>query len=69
MDPQFNKPKGFGEILDHTFRLSKKRFKDFFLIFLILVGPVYLLDALLQLLGGTNFFREIDGGEAGLSRF
>ena len=62
MDPQFNKPKGFGEILDHTFRLSKKRFKDFFLIFLILVGPVYLLDALLQLLGGTNFFREIDGG-------
>ncbi|WP_064094268.1 hypothetical protein [Rossellomorea aquimaris] len=57
MNEQFSRPKGFGEILDHTFRLSKNRFKDFFLIYLILVGPVYLLQGLIQLAAGTSFFR------------
>ena len=63
MNTKFNKPKTFGEILDHTFSLSKNRFTDFFMILLILMGPVYLLQAVIQLLSGTSFFRELGGGE------
>lgn len=63
MNTKFSKPKGFGEILDHTFRLSKNRFKDFFLIFLILLGPVYLLQALIELAAGISFFRTVGTGE------
>nr|WP_263432846.1 hypothetical protein [Metabacillus rhizolycopersici] len=59
---QFNKPKGFGEILDYTFRLSKNRFSDFFLIFLFLIGPLYLLEAIILLISGTSFFRETGTG-------
>ncbi|BCB02386.1 hypothetical protein [Bacillus sp. KH172YL63] len=66
MNAQFSKPKGFGEILDHTFRLSKNHFKDFFLVFLILLGPVYLLQALIELAAGVSFFRSIGGGETWL---
>ncbi|WNS77470.1 hypothetical protein RRV45_10940 [Bacillus sp. DTU_2020_1000418_1_SI_GHA_SEK_038] len=62
MNAKFNKPKGFSEILDHTFSLSKNRFKDFFMILLILMGPVYLLQAIIQLLSGVNFFRELGSG-------
>lgn len=58
----FSKPKGIGEILDHTFSLSKGRFKDFFIIFLILFGPIYLIEAIIQLAAGTSFFREVGGG-------
>ncbi|WP_066398744.1 hypothetical protein [Neobacillus mesonae] len=62
MDSRFSKPKGFGEILDLTFSLSKKRFKDFFMIFLILLGPIYLVEAIIQLISGTSFFREVGTG-------
>jgi hypothetical protein len=58
MNTQFNKPKGFGEILDTTFRLSKSRFSDFFLIFLLLIGPLYVLEAIVLLISGTNFISE-----------
>ncbi|KPL60547.1 hypothetical protein [Rossellomorea vietnamensis] len=63
MNAQFSKPKRFGEILDHTFRLSKNHFKDFFLIVLILLGPVYLLQALIELASGVSFFRTTGSGE------
>ncbi|APH03996.1 hypothetical protein [Bacillus weihaiensis] len=62
MNNQFNTPKGFGQILDHTFRLSKNRFSDFFLILLILIGPIYVIQAVIQLLSGVNFFRETGVG-------
>ncbi|WP_223590306.1 hypothetical protein [Neobacillus bataviensis] len=62
MDSKFTKPKGFGEILDHTFNLCKKHFKEFFLILLILMGPVYLIQAILQLMSGTSFFRQVGTG-------
>ncbi|WP_313770595.1 hypothetical protein [Bacillus sp. S/N-304-OC-R1] len=58
----FNKPKGFSQILDHTFSLSKNRFKEFFMILLILMGPIYLLQALIQLLSGVSFFQELGSG-------
>ncbi|NHC43184.1 hypothetical protein G6549_25185 [Bacillus sp. MM2020_1] len=63
MDKKFTTPKGFGEILDHTFQITKNRFKDFFMILLIFMGPVYLLQAILQLCSGTSFFREVGSGE------
>ncbi|MFO1443823.1 hypothetical protein KDN24_11510 [Bacillus sp. Bva_UNVM-123] len=63
MDTKFNKPKRFGEILDHTFSLSKNRFSDFFLILLIFMGPVYLLQAIIDLFAGASFFRALGSGE------
>ena len=62
VNTQFNKPKGFGEILDHTFRLSKNNFSNFFMIFLFLMGPFYLLEAIVLLISGTSFFREAGTG-------
>jgi len=59
LENKFSTPKGFGEILDHTFQLTKNRFKDFFMILLIFMGPVYLVQAILQLSSGTSFFREV----------
>ncbi|MEH7098117.1 hypothetical protein [Neobacillus vireti] len=62
MDSKFTKPKGFGEILDHTFSLSKNRFKEFFMILIVFMGPVYLLQAIIQMATGTSFFRENGSG-------
>lgn len=59
IDTKFNRPKGFGEILDLTFTLSKNKFKDFFMVLLIFMGPLYLLQAVIQLASGVSFFREI----------
>jgi hypothetical protein len=64
MNERLNKPKGFGEILDLTFSLSKNRFRDFFIIFLIFMGPIYLVQALISLGSGVSFFREIGAGGA-----
>jgi hypothetical protein len=64
VNTQFNKPKGFGELLDHTFRLSKNHFSNFFMFFLILIGPFYLLEAIVLMISGTSFFREAGTGGA-----
>ncbi|MFZ3579775.1 hypothetical protein ACOI1D_17795, partial [Virgibacillus sp. DJP39] len=69
MNEQFSKPKGFGEILDHTFRLVKNRFSDFFMVLLILVGPIYLLQALTELLSGMSLFGGLGTGESWLDQF
>ncbi|MFD1778145.1 hypothetical protein ACFSFW_05650 [Fredinandcohnia salidurans] len=63
MNTKFSRPKGFGEILDLTFSLSKNRFRDFFTILLIFMGPVYILEALILLASGTSFFREVGPGD------
>ncbi|MBS4194235.1 hypothetical protein [Lederbergia citri] len=62
MDIKFNRPKGFGEILDLTFKLSKYKFSDFLLINLIFMGPIYLLQIIIQLMSGVSFFRELGTG-------
>lgn len=62
MSDKFSKVKGFGETLDHIFQLCKTHFSKFFLIFLILIGPVYLLEALFLLGSGTSFFRQVGSG-------
>lgn len=61
MNEQFKSPKTFSEILDQTFRLSKERFTDFFMILLILTGPIYIIQAAVQLFSGTSFFRAVSG--------
>ncbi|WP_078553559.1 hypothetical protein [Bacillus alkalicellulosilyticus] len=63
MKEGFSTPKTFGEILDHTFRLSKARFLDFFLIVLIIIGPIYAIQALVQLYFGASFFRAVGEGD------
>lgn len=68
MDSKFNYPKSFGKILDHTFSLSKNKFVDFFTLFLIFVGPIYLLQAFFQLIAGVGFFREMGDGELWFER-
>jgi membrane-anchored glycerophosphoryl diester phosphodiesterase (GDPDase) len=69
MNSELNRPKGFGEILDQTFRLSKNRFVDFFMIFLILLGPIFLLQALFELMAGTSFFRATGTGDTWFEQF
>lgn len=62
MNKQFSRPKKFGEILDVTFQISKKNFKDFLLIFLILIGPLLLLEAIILFASGTSFIRDVAAG-------
>ncbi|MEH7382181.1 hypothetical protein V7138_17100 [Bacillus sp. JJ1533] len=68
MNTKFSRPKGFGEILDLTFSLSKNRFRDLFTILLIFMGPVYILEALILLASGTSFFREVGPGDDWISQ-
>ena len=62
MEKHFTRPKSFGEVLDLTFRISKNNFSTFFVIMLIVVGPIILIDALISLLAGSGFIRDIAGG-------
>ncbi|NHM34024.1 hypothetical protein [Neobacillus terrae] len=64
MEKRFAKPKGFGEILDHTFSLSKAHFKGLVMILLIIMGPVFLLEAIVGLFSGQSFLREAGSGGA-----
>ncbi|NMH74720.1 hypothetical protein HF078_16690 [Bacillus sp. RO2] len=64
MNSNLNKPKGFGEILDQTFKISKYKFKDFFFILLLLVGPIYLLQAIIELAAGKSLIKQEGGGGA-----
>lgn len=66
METKFSKPKRFGQILDHTFSLSKQHFSQFILILLLFLGPVYLIQALIQMFSGVSFFREMGAGEGWL---
>lgn len=68
MNTKFSRPKGFGEILDLTFSLSKQRFRDFFTILLIFMGPVYIIEALFLLASGTSFLREVGPGDDWISQ-
>ncbi|WP_409274931.1 hypothetical protein V1499_07040 [Neobacillus sp. SCS-31] len=61
MDDRFSKPKSVGEILDHTFTLSRNHFKKFMTVLLSIMGPVYLIDALFQVGAGKPLFRDKSG--------
>ncbi|WP_430786640.1 hypothetical protein VBD025_14335 [Virgibacillus flavescens] len=62
MEENYTEPKGFGEIISETFRLIIKHFKDFFFILLILIGPIFLIQVIAELVSGTDFLRESDAG-------
>ncbi|MBD8067683.1 glycerophosphoryl diester phosphodiesterase membrane domain-containing protein [Bacillus sp. PS06] len=64
MNTEVTTSKAIGEILDQTFRLSKNHFKHLFLIMLIFGGPLYIIQAIVQLATGTSFFRQVGGGDA-----
>lgn len=63
MNEKLNQPKGFGEMLDLTFRLCKNSFSGFFMIFLIVLGPLYLIEAIILFLTGTSFFHETSAAD------
>lgn len=58
MDARFKSPKTFGQILDHTFSISKAHFKNLFLVLLIFVGPIILLTGFMMLLQGDPLFQR-----------
>ncbi|GGM30315.1 hypothetical protein GCM10011351_15570 [Paraliobacillus quinghaiensis] len=60
---RLNEPKRIGEILDLTFQITKKHFSSLFLILFVFMGPVFLIQALTQLMSGRNFFRDLAEGE------
>src|SRR5699024_9264486 len=68
MNDGLNRPKGFGEILDAAFSLCKQYFSKFFLIVLVIIGPLYCLQSMILLLTGTSFFREAASGDNWLNQ-
>lgn len=62
MQERLNRPQRFGEILDTVFTLSRNQFINFLKIFVIVVGPIYVLQALVRLASGVSFFRELGTG-------
>lgn len=55
---ELNRPKNFGEILDTIFRLCKNYFSKFFMIFLIVIGPIYLLQVIVSYASGAALLRQ-----------
>ncbi|MBU9722368.1 MULTISPECIES: hypothetical protein [Bacillaceae] len=62
MNNMLNRPKYFGEILDVTFKLSKSHFVNFMKIYFLLIAPIYILDAIINLSLGMSFFRQTGSG-------
>lgn len=69
MNEQLNRPKDFGELLDLTFRLCKNHFSGFFMILLIVLGPIYIFEAILLSFAGTSFFQEMSPADAIFGQF
>lgn len=58
MEEQLNRPKRFTLILDTIFSLSRSRFKEFFKVYLFLMGPVILLELILLYFHGKSLIRD-----------
>lgn len=69
MNKIFARPKKFGEILDLTFQLCKQHFSSLFLILFVFVGPLIVIQAIVQLLSGRSFVREVASGESFIEQF
>ncbi|GAE94979.1 integral membrane protein [Gracilibacillus boraciitolerans JCM 21714] len=63
MNENTNKPLGFGEILDQTFRIIKTRFKTLFMITFLIMVPVLAIQALILSLSGRSFFTSVESGQ------
>ncbi|WP_058306023.1 hypothetical protein [Gracilibacillus massiliensis] len=64
MNEQTNKPLGFGEILDQTFRIIKTQFKTLFMITFLIMVPVFALQALILSLTGRDLITSSDPGQS-----
>lgn len=62
MQDKLNKPKRFGEVLDTIFSLSRSRFLDFLKIYLMLLGPIIILEVLVYLAMGKSLIQEVGQG-------
>ncbi|WP_182201486.1 hypothetical protein [Paraliobacillus salinarum] len=60
MKEMFDKPMRFAQILETTIQITKKHFSKLFLIALIFMGPIILLQALGELIGGRGFFVDMN---------
>lgn len=54
MNNRLNQPNSFTQILDLTFRIGKEHFRNFFFILFVFMGPLFLLQALLELRFGLS---------------
>jgi hypothetical protein len=68
MEDHFSRPKSIGALLDQTFRMSKNNFSTFFMIMLIVIGPIVVLNALISFLTGSSIFRDVAGGSSFLEQ-
>jgi hypothetical protein len=68
LESKFSKPKRASEILDHTFTLTKTNFKNFFLLMLIFMGPVFLIQVIIELASGKSFLKETGVGNTWYER-
>lgn len=60
MKEMFDEPMRFAQILETTIQITKKHFSKLFLIALIFMGPIILLQALGELIGGRGFFVDMN---------
>jgi len=56
------KPLSFGEILDVTFKIVKKNFGKLLLILLVLIGPLYILQLIAMISGGSAIVQDPSAG-------
>ncbi|WP_026907857.1 hypothetical protein [Paucisalibacillus globulus] len=68
MEDHFSRPKSIGALLDQTFRMSKNNFSTFFMIMLIVIGPIVVMNAFISFLTGSSFFRDVAGGSSFLEQ-
>lgn len=62
MKDRLNRPKRMADMLDTIFAVSRHHFVDFFKIFLVMLGPIILLEAIILLAIGKPFFRDAASG-------
>lgn len=69
MNKNINRPLGFGEILDQTFRMLKSNFKTLFAITFLVSVPVLAIQAIILSLTGRDFFTTLNSGQNLLEQF
>ncbi|SEO64235.1 hypothetical protein SAMN04488134_11044 [Amphibacillus marinus] len=59
MERIFSRPKRFGEILDLTFQVIRKHFKELFSLLFLFTLPIIVIQALAQLSSGRGFITDV----------
>jgi hypothetical protein len=69
MELKIDSQKGFGDILGLALGISKQKFSEFLWILLIFLGPIYVLQAVLEWGAGVPFFKDVQTGAAWFEQF